>query len=86
VIIIHPFLHPQTVARLVRSAVATAGMGAVVYFLGPGGLLLQLLAGGVSFLALALLLRVAPLDVAPDVERALSRLALRSWVRRLWAW
>lgn len=86
VIIIHPFLHPQTIARLVRSAVATAGMGAVVYFLGPGGLLLQVLAGGVSFLALAFLLRVAPLDVAPGVQRALSRLELRSWVRRLWAW
>jgi O-antigen/teichoic acid export membrane protein len=85
-IIIHPFLHPQTISRLLRSAVATAGMGAVVYLLGPGGLLLQVLGGGVSFLALALLLRVAPLDGAPGVERALSRLALRSWVRRLWAW
>jgi O-antigen/teichoic acid export membrane protein len=85
-IVIHPFLHAQTVSRLSRSAVATVGMAAVVYALSAGGLLLQIVAGGVTFLALALLLRVAPLDVAPGVERVLSRLAIRSWVRRLWAW
>jgi PST family polysaccharide transporter len=84
--VIHPFLHTQTVSRLSRSAVATVGMAAVVYALSAGGLLLQIVAGGVTFLALALLLRVAPLDVAPGVERVLSRLAIRSWVRRLWAW
>jgi O-antigen/teichoic acid export membrane protein len=85
-VVIHSFLHPQTVARLARSAVATAGMAGAVYALGSGGLLVQVLAGGISFLTLALLLRVAPLDVAPGVERVLSRLAIRSWVRRLWAW
>ena len=85
-IIIHPFLHQETAFRLARSAVATAGMAAVVYVLAPAGLLLQVVVGAVSFLVLALPLRVAPLDVVPGVERALSRLALRSWVRRLWAW
>src|SRR6202023_3539501 len=85
-VVIHSFLHPQTVARLARSAVATAGMAGAVYALGSGGLLVQVLAGGISFLTLALLLRVAPLDVAPGVERVLSRLTIRSWVGRVLAW
>jgi O-antigen/teichoic acid export membrane protein len=85
-VVVRPYLYRETGLRLGRSAVATVGMAIIVSLVGPLGLVLQVLAGMLTFGVLALFLRVVSIEEIPEVERLLGRFAIVSWVRRLWAW
>ena len=73
IVIIREFLDLRLLNRIVRGALATAGMALVVLLAAPGGLVAQVPAGAISLAALALLLRV----VTTDELSARSRLKLR---------
>jgi O-antigen/teichoic acid export membrane protein len=85
-VVVRRYLYRETGFRLGRSAVATAGMAISVSLVGPLGLVPQVLAGIITFGVLGLLVRVVSVEEVPDLERLLSRWAIVSWVRRLWAW
>jgi len=73
IVIVRDFLDLRILNRILRAALATAGMALVVLTAARFGLAVQVPAGALSFAVLALLLRVVP----PDDLAARSRLKLR---------
>jgi O-antigen/teichoic acid export membrane protein/glycosyltransferase involved in cell wall biosynthesis len=73
---IHGLLQPESLAKLGRAVLATAGMAAVAAVAARWGLLAELAAGIVTFGALALILRLV------DAGRLLGSLGLAHWITR----
>jgi O-antigen/teichoic acid export membrane protein len=76
VVVIHPYLHRESVVRVGRSALATLGMAVMVLAVAPFGLAAQVVTGLLSFGVLALLLRVPTPEEHRELERLVSRLPL----------
>jgi O-antigen/teichoic acid export membrane protein len=85
-VMVHAFLHRETLFRLGRSAVATLGMAAVVVAAGHLGVAIQVLTGSLTFIVLAIVLGVASADELQQVKRLLSRWSIPARLRRLLAW
>jgi O-antigen/teichoic acid export membrane protein len=86
VVVIRRYLHWGSLRRVARSALATAGMAGVVLTVARFGIVPQVVAGGLSFGALALLLRLPTPDELSTLDRLRGRAAIGARVRRLWAW
>jgi O-antigen/teichoic acid export membrane protein len=76
VMVIHPFLQRQTLTRVLKSALATLGMAGAVWLAGAvspvgGGLVVKVAVGATTFVALALLLRIATSEEIRVVRRQL---------------
>jgi O-antigen/teichoic acid export membrane protein len=70
VVVIHPFLHRETLSRVLKSALATLAMAGAVSLVG-GGLAVKVGVGAATFLGLALLLRIATEEEIRVVRRQL---------------
>jgi O-antigen/teichoic acid export membrane protein len=76
VVVIHPFLHRETLLRVLKSALATLGMAGAVSLVG-GGLAVKVAVGAATFLGLALLLRIATEEEIRVVRRQLRLVSAR---------